>query len=364
MPKIRPFSTPVIFLTLGVAAHAASVGVANPSFHDSRNPNPGYGVPSGWSSGVPGGVGVNPVIGGGSPFNSGASVPDGDDWALIQGAADLSQGLSGLNPALTYALQFYAAGRDCCGGIGAISVTYGSQTLLSPTPMPGINSGDYRFFDIPFTPATAAATLSFLSTTAVAGDHTIFLDGISLFSREANQLVIANPSFEGSGNVGGVGYASRLAGWTFMGGGFGVNSIGQPFVDNGAIPDGVNVAFIQGNGSLSQLVSGFAIGSQYQLSYNYNSRQTDNPTLQVLIGGQQAQNSPVVPVGGANPFHSNTFDFTATGGDLLLAFNEVGSVGDRTVLIDNVSIRLIPEPSAGLLGLLGTGLLCARRRAR
>jgi hypothetical protein len=365
-PRFPPFSTLAVYLSLGIAAKAASVGVANPSFHDSRNPNPGYGVPSGWNSGAPGSVGVNPLDVGGSPFSSGANVPDGDDFALIQGVAELSQALSGLDPAKTYALQFYATGRDCCGGTGALSVTYGAQTLLGTTVIPGISSGNYTFFDIPFTPATAAATLSFVTSTAVAGDHAIFLDAISLFSRTADQLVIANPSFEGSGNVGGVGYASRIAGWNYTtaGGGQGINSSAGPFYDNGVNSDGTNVALMQGNGTLSQLISGFSVGAQYELSYSYNSRSTANPTLQVLIGGIEAQNSVVVPVGGANPFYTNRFAFTATGSDMLLAFNEIGTVGDRTALIDAVSIRLIPEPSAGLLGLLGAGILFARCRVR
>ena len=51
---------------------------------------------------------------------------------------------------------------------------------------------------------------------------------------------------------------------------------GTPFANNGAIPEGVNVAFIQGGsggaGSLSTTATGLTIGTKYKVSMRINAR--------------------------------------------------------------------------------------------
>src|SRR5258707_15696233 len=58
----------------------------------------------------------------------------------------------------------------------------------------------------------------------------------------ADSIAIVNPSFEAN-NPGGVGYGTP-DGWTGVGG-VGVDNGGQPFADNGSIPDRGQIGFIQ-----------------------------------------------------------------------------------------------------------------------
>ena len=117
---------------------------------------------------------------------------------------------------------------------------------------------------------------------------------------------------------------------------------GSPHADNGAIPDGDQVAFLRYNAALSQDVSGFRIGRRYEVVYFENNRSGshNNGSLQVLLGG-----SVVVPdhttsaVGGTNPYRFVTSDmFTATAATHTLTFQST-SGADRSVLIDNVAIQ-------------------------
>lgn len=166
--------------------------------------------------------------------------------------------------------------------------------------------------------------------------------------------VVANPSFEENNFVDWPGYVSQagngpIIGWNALGG-HGINPVpsGGPFSDNGVIPDGTHVAFMQADGPLSQVISGFRIGSTYQIHYFENSRSGATiPACEVKIGGQTIVDAHVVTqVGGANPYHeviSMAFVATATAMPLeFIKSNPQG--GDTTLLIDNVGIILPDTP--------------------
>ena len=183
---------------------------------------------------------------------------------------------------------------------------------------------------------------------------------------------VANPSFEASTNAAYPGYCnttgnSAITDWTLglvgdglnLGGG-GINNDSGPFADNGIIPNGVNVAFIQANGVagyLGQVVSNFTVGSAYVVHYYENARAaTGVPWLEVRIGGSDGAGGlsivaphPIYAVGGNNPYYSMYSDvFTATSTSLELDFLKSDPIAgdDSTALIDNITILPIAPGTA------------------
>ena len=176
----------------------------------------------------------------------------------------------------------------------------------------------------------------------------------------ANPIVI-NPSFEQNSNPG-VGYGS-IDGWTRTGqGGVNPSTTGSsPFANNGVIPDGSRVAFLQQESSIGQLVSGFEVGREYVFEYRVNARRSYTvPLVWARVDGVLVDPvAPVHAVGGNNPYRTRTTaSFVAT--DESVYFSIFGTPspagGDSTVLIDSVSVSVVPEPSALYL----TGRWCGR----
>ena len=198
--------------------------------------------------------------------------------------------------------------------------------------------------------------LSFASATGTdEGNYTLIASNASGMATSSVAVVkvglgLVNPSFEADTFTTFPGYTSQagngpITGWSAQGG-HGLNpAAGSPFADNGAIPDRNQVAFMQQDGPLSQMVSGFTVGAQYYVVYSENARSGGVPAMEVQIDGVTIV--PVhtrAPVGGANPYIEVTSDaFTATATDLLLSFiksNPLG--GDTTALIDNVCVLPLP----------------------
>jgi hypothetical protein len=147
-------------------------------------------------------------------------------------------------------------------------------------------------------------------------------------------------------------------GWTHTGGG-GIVPGGQPgnpdgtFRDNGA--NMTNVAFIQGAGSLTQSVSGFTTGTNYQLDFDYNARAccpvgspaTPMMTVSVSVGDpangdhawiyQDSDVQPVDPNGThTTPWYHARFTFRADSDTLNVKIaGQPASGGDATLIFDN-----------------------------
>ncbi len=160
-------------------------------------------------------------------------------------------------------------------------------------------------------------------------------------------LPMINSSFEDdlfSVWPGYVSYNWAITGWNAMGG-HGINPVTDgtsPFGDNGVIPHGARVAFMQQDGPLSQVVSGFTVGQQYYVHYFENARTgATAPAVEVQVGGVTVLPAhSVSPVGGGRPYYETYSDvFTASAADLELAFvKSAPAGGDCTALIDNVAI--------------------------
>lgn len=181
-----------------------------------------------------------------------------------------------------------------------------------------------------------------------------------LAAAAAQAQTISNPSFEAqvfSVYPGYVADNGPIVGWTpgsLQGAGLNPLSDGQsPFANNGAIPNGSRVAFMQANtdlGSLSAAANGLVPGTTYRVDFRANARTGNSPTLTVGVdgvlvpwffngSGPQVLHPPIPPVGGTNPYHHASFFFTATQTTHLISLTVGGGAGDQTVLVDDFQIE-------------------------
>lgn len=170
----------------------------------------------------------------------------------------------------------------------------------------------------------------------------------SQVARLAVCVPMANPSFEtdlfaiAPGKVSDNG---PITGWTALSGN-GLSSTAQlgSYADNGAIPDGTQVAFLSEPGALSQVINGLTLGATYRVEYDENARaccEGAEPSLEVQVGGVPIVAAHrVSSVGGNNPYHHVVSgNFIATQSSLELSFIKSNAPEtDSTVLIDNVCV--------------------------
>lgn len=191
----------------------------------------------------------------------------------------------------------------------------------------------------------------------------IILPTVPLCAQSAPHII--NPSFErdeftllnGRESIGGHN-PGGITGWLHSNPTTGVSSappnwFEPTLADNGIIPDGEHVAFIQGNGTLSQIIGGLTPRSKYQVSFYENANQynftnlqgvaVDPVSLSVLIDDEVICDPHVVkPAGETNSYRKVvTRVFTVPGNlDFMkLTFQVTGSrLGKGAVLLDNVRI--------------------------
>ncbi|MEN6498501.1 MAG: LamG domain-containing protein [Thermoguttaceae bacterium] len=120
------------------------------------------------------------------------------------------------------------------------------------------------------------------------------------------------------------------------------------FANNGLIPDGNQVAFLQSTAnqvSLTQSVSGFDPGQQYLVVYRENARAGKaKPDVSVTLGGQTVVTShAVTPVEAEKSFtkpyrYIASSLFTASGATHDLQFTAANATADSAALIDAVQV--------------------------
>lgn len=127
-------------------------------------------------------------------------------------------------------------------------------------------------------------------------------------------------------------------------GGRGINPIaagGTPFRDNGF--NSTHVAFMQGNAStIGQLVTGWELGKEYRVAFDYNSRSAGSGAPQVGVtataGAASFIDASVPPVGGSNAYNAGNILLTPVSTSNLISFTANVAAGDKTLLVDNVRI--------------------------
>lgn len=155
--------------------------------------------------------------------------------------------------------------------------------------------------------------------------------------------VIANPSFEQNAAGGNNGYltgTTGISGWTYEGTSrYGLNNASGPFADNGTIPNGTNIAFIQNllnaGGGLRTTITGLVAGNTYTVSMGVNSRTVVNNS-QLKITAGTASTVPETITAGS--YQTKTLAFTATATTASLFIENTRIDSDNSLLVDNLSI--------------------------
>ena len=206
----------------------------------------------------------------------------------------------------------------------------------------------------------------------------------------ANTGIIVNGGFEADAVPANPGYTDTITGWTPSGNNALINDASGPFYDagaNGPIPEGSQVGGMQGEGTISQSLSGLVDGEDYRLDFYVNGRNCcpgppDPPavmSLRVWLGTETLAEIAPVQVTANFQLIQQTFQYDAAWGDtLVLEFFD--PTGDASVLVDGFALLapanpdnspFPPAPGAtpvaapiglGLLALTLAGLAIRRRR--
>ena len=161
---------------------------------------------------------------------------------------------------------------------------------------------------------------------------------------------IPNPSFEANAafedSPGYVADNPDIIGWTASPAnsvGLNPTAVSTPFANNGAIPNGTRVAFVQSNAglksSLSTTITGLVVGTHYRVQFRANRRSglgTPAPSYR-LNGAAPVRFIATPAVGGLNPYLTVNGIFTATATTAGLEISNTTAT-DSTVLVDNFTI--------------------------
>lgn len=291
-----------------------------------------------------------PTVYGGTP----------DNWGCINLGMSAADQLANVNQGVAhFGILFRAAGTIQAFD-GSAVVSPGPEPVYSTRPPGTFNHIDLIITDADGNPfdgtgntvinvyanGGAAPVYSFTKTGGYANN---FINVQGSFRAHFDNLEVLrldpgfeNPSFEANSFTVFPGYVSGngpIVGWTAVGGA-GLNpASGSPFADNGTIPNGSQVAFIQNgaDASLSTVIPNLTIGQAYKVNFRVNARSGNTPNLKVDIDGNNIISTAITPVTGSNPYKYFAFDFTATATSQTLRLrNDAG--GDNTVVLDDFSI--------------------------
>lgn len=178
--------------------------------------------------------------------------------------------------------------------------------------------------------APGSVTLEVLHAASLCVDRSV--------SASVTPQLVRNPGFEIDAAPAGAGYGA-VTGWDSSNTlNSGLNRAGMPFLDNGSVPDGSQVALLQGANTLSQRIAGLVPGNGYWLQCRYNARTGGTTSAVIRFGGRGIGIiPPVTPAGGSNPFYTLTVPFTPAAATGLLEF-VTAVTGDATLLLDAVAI--------------------------
>ncbi|MDB6078156.1 MAG: domain containing protein, partial [Akkermansiaceae bacterium] len=155
-----------------------------------------------WTFNGGGGNGSGIVANGGD-FNNPAS-PAGKQAGFLQGFSKISQTLGGLIPGRIYTLSYSAAQRIAVSNGGeSWNVTLDDKVIASNLP----GSGAYVSYSASFTATAAFHTIGFVGTNLSGKDNTVFIDKVSLTSRQPLALAVApSPATLRQANAGGANF--------------------------------------------------------------------------------------------------------------------------------------------------------------
>ena len=138
-----------------------------------------------------------------------------------------------------------------------------------------------------FTATAATQTLSFVGTDLAGGDNTVFLDNVQIISAGGASVTIPNFGFETPSMGNGHHYNPAGGSWTFSGDG--ANPTGSGLCGNGSLfgnppaPQGMQAAFLQGHGTITQAISGLVPGTSYTITLSVAQRPGNVQTWDIKI---------------------------------------------------------------------------------
>jgi hypothetical protein len=289
-------------------------------------------------------IGSAGITGNNSGFTSGnPSTPQGSQVAFLQNQGEISQ----VVPAWTagsYVVTFSAAERDnngMCSEDFELLVDGVVVGSFKPT------GATYLTYTSPtFTVTAGSHTIAFLGLDTVGGDNSAFLDNISVTAPPppvpppVNGIpVVSDSGFEaetvGSGNYV---YNPVSPSWTFIGSS-GITGNNSGFTSgNPSAPQGSQVAFLQDQGEISQVVNNWAAGS-YTISFSAAERDNNgmsNEDFEILVDGiLMGTFKPT----GASYLTYSTLAFAVGAGSHTITFVGLDTVGgDNSAFLDNIAI--------------------------
>jgi hypothetical protein len=229
----------------------------------------------------------------------------------------------------------------------------------APTPMGPWSSGTV-FFSVPDEGGEGISSTYAPNICAGTGTNGIYTIGFSddgctesWFTKTASDkswynphfvtldllLNVPNSGFETPSLGSGYEYNPSGGSWTFSG----ASPSGSGLVGNGSgfgnpnAPQGVQAAFVQETGTISQTISGFTSGLNYTISFLAAERLNNSESWNVTVNGTVV--ASFNPGSSATSYTNYSATFTATAATQTVAF--VGTDltgGDNTVFIDNVRI--------------------------
>ncbi|MDR3459661.1 MAG: DUF642 domain-containing protein [Verrucomicrobiae bacterium] len=288
------------------------------------------------------------LIANGSGFSN-PNALEGIQAAFIQYHGVIAQTISGLIPGQAYTLTYFAAQRP--GNSQTWNVQIDNTVIQTNSP----GGTSYATYTATFTATAASHVLSFVGTDLGGYGDSVFIDGVRVTIQSSALQPVLNSGFEspsiGLGNYqyypsGGAWAFNHLSGLVANSSGFG----------NASAPEGIQAAFVQGNGTISQTISGLAPGQVYTLTYSAAQRPGNSETWNVQIDNAVIQtNSP-----GGTSYASYAATFTATAAAHVLSFvgTDLAGNGD-SVFLDNVQLTAINlmAPTFGVPNVLGGSLI-------
>lgn len=111
---------------------------------------------------------------------------------------------------------------------------------------------------------------------------------------------------------------------------------GTAFRNNGN--NAGQVGFIQRAGSISQVTSGWEIGKNYRLTFDYNARTTPPASFSAAIDAASYSDPSVPAVGGSFGYYAANLLVTPTTATPTLTVNNLNGANDNTLLLDNFRV--------------------------